>query len=633
MAHREEAGKSSPLIFNDSRTSRAESEKDGNESNLLASDVPFESPISLLKSSRMSLFRRYRWFIAAAGITLVYAIVSLSSHRSFALAISADCFFLLVMLAVSVFMFANAATRSSVERMFWLLMGTGFFLWALNQVAWIHLDARHLMMPSPYFADMILFFHLVPMIAAVAWRPDQLRAESRNPLSALHFLMLLGWWVFLYAFVVFPHQYIVLNVDAYNRDYDLLYDLESAVLLVLIAFAAWTSSGGWKRVYLNFLAAGILYAASSQLLSRAMLRGSYYSGSLYDLPLLAAILWMGATVLTSRDWTLKSESPHAGWRWRNLTPKLAMLAILSLPVLGLWSFLMDRSPAPSRMFRIFAVLTAMLVLGAFVYLRQYVQDQKLIGLLQESRRGYENQQRLQSQLVQKEKLASLGQLVAGAAHEINHPLASVMDCAEQLWSKHRLTDHQDVLVRKMVDQARRTRDLVSGLLSFARQSPGEKTLIDLRALLNRSTQMLEAQHHVSGIRVEISIDPQFPRVPCNGNQLFQVFVEIIENAMDALEEAGGGLLRITALRQAQEAVIQFADNGSGIREPQRVFDPFYTTKPIGKGTGLGLSAAYGVIQDHGGQITCQNKPDGGALFVIKLPIAGEPAAQSVAASS
>ena len=99
------------------------------------------------------------------------------------------------------------------------------------------------------------------------------------------------------------------------------------------------------------------------------------------------------------------------------------------------------------------------------------------------------------------------------------------------------------------------------------------------------------------------------------------FVEIIENAMDALEEAGGGSLEDHAQRQGNEAVLQFSDTGPGIREPQRVFDPFYTTKPVGKGTGLGLSAVYGVIQDHDGQITCQNQPEGGALFVVRLPAA------------
>jgi len=115
----------------------------------------------------------------------------------------------------------------------------------------------------------------------------------------------------------------------------------------------------------------------------------------------------------------------------------------------------------------------------------------------------------------------------------------------------------------------------------------------------------------------------------NANQLFQAFVEIIENAMDALEEVGGGSVEISARRQGREAILQFADSGPGIREPKRVFDPFYTTKPVGKGTGLGLSAVYGVILDHSGQISCDNRPGGGAVFLVRLP-AEEPAALKVA---
>jgi signal transduction histidine kinase len=102
--------------------------------------------------------------------------------------------------------------------------------------------------------------------------------------------------------------------------------------------------------------------------------------------------------------------------------------------------------------------------------------------------------------------------------------------------------------------------------------------------------------------------------------------------MDALHEVGGGSLQITAQRLGGEAVLQFADTGPGLREPQRVFDPFYTTKPIGRGTGLGLSAVYGMVQDHGGQITCQNKPDGGALFVVRFPAATETVMQAAVAA-
>jgi len=525
---------------------------------------------------------------------------------------------------------ANALSRPGMERSFWALLAFGFSLWAFNQAAWAVCETiQHRRVPDPYFADIILFFHLVPMIAAVVWRPDLLRKESTFHLSTLHFLMLLVWWVFLYSFIVFPDQYVVLNVAAYDRYYVLLYEVENILLLVVLAFAVWTSSGAWKRLYLNFLGAAALYTVGSQALDEAVVRGTYYSGSLYDVPLVGAVCWMVATALASRGWELKSAPPR-DWSLRKITPQLSMLAILSLPILGLWTFLWDKSPAQSRMFRLFTVLAAMLVLGAFAFLRQYIQDQTLMRLLKESRNGYENQQRLQSHLVQKEKLASLGRLVAGAAHEINHPLEAIMGCSERLWSNEPLSAEQDGLVRKIVNQARRTRDLVSDLLSFAQQRPGEKALVDLSVLLHRSAQMVESQHHASRIRVETLIDPEFPRVRGNANQLFQAFIEIIENSIDALEEAGGGSLKISARRNGHEAVLQFSDTGPGIREPQRVFDPFYTTKPVGKGTGLGLSAVYGVVQDHGGQITCQNKPEGGALFVLRFP--AEPAAQAAGAA-
>jgi signal transduction histidine kinase len=581
----------------------------------------------------MTPFREHRWFVAAAGITLAFSAVSLVAHPSLALTAFADIAGLLIMLAAMGITLNNAWRRPGQERSFWALMALGFSCWVTNQAAWtVWETVLHRPVPDPFVFDIVLFFHAVPMFAAVGWRPDLQNKEGKVLLSLLNFLMLLGWWIFLYAFIVFPQQYVNFNVHKYNLYYDRLYGSEHLFLLAILAIAAFTTSGHWRRLYSHYLGAFCVYAVNSQFLDRAAADGSYYSGSPYDIPLIATVAWCAAASLSARDWDLKPAKFNLHPGWKKIVPRMAMLAILSLPVLGLWTVLYDRSPIPSRMFRLYTVLITMLILAGFVFLRQYFQDQTLIALLRESRRAYDSQKQLQSQLVQKEKLASLGNLVAGAAQEINHPLNAIMSYSEELWTQERLGDQQNTLLRKIVNQARRTSDLVANLLSFAQQAPGEKTSVDVGVLLTRASHMLESRRTPGKIQVQLSIGKDFPRASANANQLFQVFVEIIENAMDAVEEAGGGSLDITAATHSSDLILKFSDTGAGIRDPHRVFDPFYTTKPVGKGTGLGLSAVYGVIQDHGGQITCRNKPEGGAEFTIRLPLSSEPIAQGAGAS-
>jgi signal transduction histidine kinase len=297
-----------------------------------------------------------------------------------------------------------------------------------------------------------------------------------------------------------------------------------------------------------------------------------------------------------------------------------MIAILSLPLLGLWALFFDREPEKLRTFRILVTLAATLVLGLFLLIKQFLLDRRLLGLIVESRRRYENLQRLQSQLVQREKLTSLSQLVAGAAHEINNPLTAILGYSELLASHAALEEEQASLAHKIGQQARRTRDLVSDLLSFAQQSPAEKALVDLPSILQRALQVHEVPLRGKNIRIESRFDDNLPRIWGNSNQLLRAFLHVIENAVDALEEVGGGALFITARAENGDVLVQFADTGPGMRDPGRVFDPFYTTKPVGKGTGLGLSATYGVVQDHEGEISCYNRPEGGAVFLIRFAV-------------
>ncbi|MGA7893016.1 MAG: ATP-binding protein, partial [Candidatus Sulfotelmatobacter sp.] len=593
----------------------------------------WESPASSIEWRRMSLFGRNRWFALAGGVTLVFAVVSRTIPQGPVLAAITDFGYLLITLTIGVTMLLNAWSAQGASRRFWALMASGYLLWACNQMGWAYYEAlRRVIVPDPWSMDIFLFLHLIPMIAAVGLRPHRAEGEQKFRLGTLDFLLLMVWWVFLYAFVVFPSQYVSVDAAEYDRNFGALYLVESGVLVLVLGIVARGATSGWKRVYTNLMVASAFYAIASQGVNLAVASGLYYTGSLYDIPLIGVVSWMAATVLSARDWQLEAAPPQGGDKWGAMALRLAMLAILSLPVLGLWAFLWDRSPASIRTFRLFTVLTAMLVLGGFVFMRQYFQDRALIRLLEDSRRSFENEQRLQSHLVQRAKLASLGQLVAGAAHEIDPPLTAIMGYSEKLWSNQRLTSEQDSLVRKIVHHSQRTRELISSLLSFAQQRSGEKAMVDLCTLLQRSVQMRELQRRDRKIHIEILLEPNLPRVWGDGYQLFQVFVQIVENALDALEEAGGGLLRVSARLQGEEVVMQFSDSGPGIKEPHRVFDPFYTTKPIGKGTGLGLSAAYGVVQEHQGQITCQNNPEGGALFTLRLPVASQSGSHALAAT-
>jgi signal transduction histidine kinase len=567
------------------------------------------------------------WLVAVlSGISVL---ISLALRPSLVRAGVSDVYLLSLVVATTAAFFWTAKKRPK-SRLFWLLMGCGMSFWAVNQSFWVYFEViLHRDVPEPFVGDIILFMHLVPCMAAVALRPHLARRGNSLSMDTINFFMLLLWWVFLYAFLIFPDEFVVYNGAAYSPRFDLLYLIECLVLLLCLGLASASATLSWRQIYSNLLVGFALYTLGSDGINAAISRGVYSSGSLYDLPLVIATAWLLATALHGAKLPLDSEElPTRTGRWGRLSPRVVMAAILSLPLLGLWTIFVDHEVERLRDFRILVTLVATMVLGLFVFLKQFLLDRELIGLLDDSQRSYENLQRLQTQLVQKEKLASLGQLVAGAAHEINNPLTAILGYSELLATSPGFSPAQSSMAEKIGQQARRTRDLVADLLSFAQQSPSAKASIDVAALLRRALQMQEVSLRGKKIRVETNFPASLPRIRGNNNQLLQTFLHITDNAVDALEEVGGGVLMVSATAESQQVVVQFADSGPGIKEPQRVFDPFYTTKPVGKGTGLGLSASYGVIQDHGGMISCQNKPEGGAVFTVRFPV--EQAAASAA---
>jgi signal transduction histidine kinase len=457
-------------------------------------------------------------------------------------------------------------------------------------------------------------------MAAIAIRPQ--KADEREGVlpSALNVVILLVWWIAVYAFAVFPDEYLVKNFSLYSLRWDILYQIEALIVIAVSGWSFLTSSGPWRTLYRNILLASIVYAISSETINSAIARGTYVSGGLYDVPFLISQLGFFWVALSGRHCLHETQSTSSATpAHQPFAPLLAKVALLSLPLMGFWALFVGAEPAYLRQVRFTVAMGGFAVLAFFVFLKQHLLDRKLVQLLRQSRNSYDNLQRLQGRVVQQAKLASLGELVAMAASELEYPLSTILGSSESLAASGNLTREQLATAQKIGQQARRTRDLVNDLLSFAQQTPGDKTPLELKPLLQRAVQMEGFKLENREISLTVKSDGALPRVLGNSNQLLQAFLQVVENAVDALQEAGGGRLLVSLRHEDNEVVIEFADTGPGLRDPQRVFDPFYTTKPVGKGTGLGLSATYGVVQDHKGQITCYNRPEGGAAFEIRLP--------------
>jgi signal transduction histidine kinase len=263
-------------------------------------------------------------------------------------------------------------------------------------------------------------------------------------------------------------------------------------------------------------------------------------------------------------------------------------------------------------------LFTMLLLTILLLLKQDLLNFKLAGYLQDASLAYSNLRLFEDQLVQNEKLASLGKLVARVAHEINRAMAAVGKNVEILRSHPTADENRQRMTTKIGESARRTNGLLENMLSFAQEMPLQRASLNVRPLLDSAVNLTRAGRRHS-VRVEIQEQGAVPMVEGDANQLIQVFLHIIANAIDAMEGTEAGSL-IIAIRTEQEQIeIGFVDTGSGLKDPRRVFEPFYTTKPVGKGVGLGLSTCYGIVRQHGGEIDCQNRPEGGAVFRLVLP--------------
>jgi signal transduction histidine kinase len=578
----------------------------------------------------MSDARRIALLVASWAVSLgIYAGVSFYLKPGPSLSSFGDIVQCFVPLIANAGLLINAGTPHWRRNIFWMLLALSCSMWMMGQFEWTYYEIYlHREVPDPFAGDIIFFLRGIPMIAALALQPHLKREELRLGLGYLDFALLLSWWTFAYAFFVLPWMYVSYSAPVYNYAYNVLNTVQQLVLIAGFGVFWMRTRNAWRAVYAYLFGASALYMLSSLTSNVAISRHDYYTGSMYDLPLLSVFFLYGLAGFVAfqkrKQLDLPSDGSIAGGTdavpvghaW---AARLAMGAVLSLPLFALYAMHLEHDTLAVRDFRLTATLVAAVPLVLLVFLRTHLADKDRALLLAKSESSIENLQRLQAQLVQSEKLISLGQLAAGAAHEINNPLTAILGYSDLLADDPALPDRARTTAGKIRDQARRTRNLVQNLLSFARQVPPERTLLDINSVITSAVQLRALDLRTGGPRIESELESVLPGVRGDHNQLMQVFFNIVNNGLDAMGDSNGGVLTIKTLRDRGSVVILFSDTGPGIKEPHRVFDPFYTTKPVGKGTGLGLSICYGIVQEHGGKILCYNGQTGGAVFRVELP--------------
>jgi signal transduction histidine kinase len=263
-------------------------------------------------------------------------------------------------------------------------------------------------------------------------------------------------------------------------------------------------------------------------------------------------------------------------------------------------------------------------LSAAIIYDEVGQEIASVGIFTDLRERIRMQKELEEthlKLLHSEKMASLGKLAAGVAHEINNPLGGILLYANLLFEDMPPEHPQSANLKKIIDQTLRCKDIVKELLDFGHQAEHNMVMCDINQILEQSISLLSRQSSFHNIQIIEDIDPHLIPIIADPGQLNQVFINLITNAADAMNGTGILTVRTYSLLEEGKVGVEISDTGCGI-PPEvlpRIFDPFFTTKDMGKGTGLGLSTVYGIIEEHGGTIDVRSQPNQGSTFILRLP--------------
>jgi len=575
------------------------------------------------------------WIAGAVACLAALILAAYVLPKSFRLTALSDVIQCLLLFSCTVAFIPRALESRGRLRLFWALMVTGMGFWLFYQLFWTYYEVwLRAEVPDLFAADIILFLHIVPFMAALALRPHAPPDDYSVRLRRLDFVLMLVWWIYLYVLIVIPWQYVFADVSAYNRNLNSVYLIEKLAFLTALVVAGLSSKGGWRLFYASLFGASLTYAAGSYIANWALGRNIYYSGSLYDLPLALSMVWITVIGLLTTAGEPEAAGPRASTSHSVWLARLGMIAVFSLPLFAAWALWDHSIPDRIRSFRLVLTLLAALVMGIKVFVRQRVLDLELLRLLTQSQDSLANLKRLQAQITESEKLASIGKLVGGAAHELNNPITAMLGYSDILLATP-LSPEQRELAGRIGQQVRRTKSLVASLLSFAKQNPVAMAPVDLNTLLRTAIKLTQAQWQTHKIELRTELEMEMPPVMGDSNQLLQVLVQTLGNALYAVDEAGNRALTVTTKLQNGIASIDISDCGTeeAMTSEEKALgntppDPD-SLRPL---SGLGLSACQGILQQHRGRILWENEQNACVAIRIEIPVIS-PAAQKISEKS
>ena len=578
--------------------------------------------------------------LAGGGILLAYALLSIATgQRSAAFG---DLAQLVPPLAYAALTLALARRCRGQVRVFWNLNAVHGVMWTVGQAVWTYYDLARGGVPVMSPTDPLFFVSSIPLAAALYGRPERDRPRWLFDIVLLDLVLIALFAAFVYIYFVVSIAVTNGSEQLYNRNLTQLLNARN-LLLASWAGSVWltSSSAAWRRmlgVYAAGLTLNFVGGIAYDVIDRS---GQYAAGGLWDLVWMAPYVAMALAAAVAFDEKLFEPSEEA--------PPLARLPVVSLIAIALLVAipaideiarrLLDVSPEVESL-RTRLALAMMIPFGIVVVVREFLSRRALLRAGQELVSTRE-------QLVQKEKLAAVGQLVSGVAHELNNPLQGVLGYAELMLASRPSAPETEEL-RAIRDNANRAAGIVRNLLTFAGRTSSARGWQQMNRIVRDAVAMREPRLLSAGIDLRIEIADRLPLVYVDHARLEDVLVNLIQNAENAIAArrsgdgpptqvpttARGEIVLTTKWRgEPDRILVEVADNGSGLRNEDltRVFDPFFTTREVGQGSGLGLSVCYGIVREHGGQITARNNPEGGAVFTVELPVMAESLASVAAA--